>query len=185
MKNFNLNKQQIIQTLRIVIFLGIIFIVAYSIYDAVKYFITEPQTVDLKVFSEPRKIAVDVKIKGNSEWANRAVLLLGFLWVILLAEKSEFVKIKIKYPLEILLFITANVCFVFSLAAHFVWENRIVAAYWDIGVPKGEFTEVPDLLCKHMSELSNIQFIFFIAGISVTLLLLVFSRYTTNQYRCI
>jgi hypothetical protein len=175
------NRKKMVNIIRTGLFILVIIIVGYLVFDALNNFVSQPQTVNLKTFNEPRQISVELKIKVNGELARYVVILLGFLWIILLAEKSEFSKLKIEYPLEILLFVTANICFLFSLTANFVWQNRITAAYWDISVANEGSIKVPDLLCKHLIELSNIQFLFFLIGITLTLLLLVFSRYLANN----
>ncbi|HUT72145.1 MAG TPA: hypothetical protein VMW89_15860 [Desulfatiglandales bacterium] len=167
-----------VQWVVVVIF---ILIVAYFVYSAVANFLNVPKTVDLKTLNEARRIAIDLKVQSNAEWANITFLLLGFIWVVLLAEKADFTKLRIQNPPEILFFITTNVCYVFSLIANFIWKNRLVAAYWDIPINCRKPIEVPDILCKHLSALSNEQFIFLILGIVSTGLLLLFSRFAPRQ----
>lgn len=164
--------------LRIILMLVVIIFVGYFIFDGLQNYIAEPKTVDLKEFNEARKIAIDLKAQENTERINLTVLLLGFLWLILLAEKSDFAKIKIQYKSEIVLFIIANICYILSLLANFLWKSRMVAAYWDLSTIKEKALMVPDILCKHINALSEAQFRFFIIGIVSTALLLLLARFT-------
>lgn len=155
----------------------IVIILAYSVHYAWSNYRTEPKTVDLKTYNEATKIGVDLKVQGNNEWVNLTVLLMGFLWVIIIAEKAEFTKIKIQYPSEVILFIAANISYILSLSANFLWKNRIVAAYLDINIDRTKAIEVPNILCRHINALSEVQFTFFILGIVSTALLLLFARF--------
>lgn len=160
---------------------AIVIILAYSIYYASSNYRTEPKTVDLKTYNEAIKIGVDLKVQGNNEWVNLTVLLMGFLWAIIIAEKAEFTKIKIQSPSEIILFIAANISYILSLWANFLWKNRVVAAYLDINVDRSKVVEVPNILCRHINALSEVQFTFFILGILSTTLLILFARFTKNR----
>jgi hypothetical protein len=163
--------------LRFTLMLIVVIVVGYYLWDGLRNFIAQPMTVDLKEFNEARKMAVDLKVQENTEWVQLTILLLGFLWIILLAEKAEFEKIKIRYGSEIVLFCIANICYIFSLLANYLWKSRMITAYWDISLVKEKAVEVPDILCNHINFLSEAQFAFFILGIISTVMLFLFVRF--------
>lgn len=172
--------------LRVFLVISVILLLVYFFYNVMYFYYKTPVSVDIdKPFNDLKKIAIEYKISYNSVLANVTTLLLGFLWVILLAIKTEISELKIKSPAEIFLFIVANISYILSLISNSKWKERIISSFWDLNIIElkdgKEIIRGPDIFCDHINAYADFQQHFFILGIITTAVLLLLAKFKITK----
>lgn len=106
--------------------------------------------------TESQKKAVDVRMDLSGKLCDLALLLLGIVWGLVLAEK---VSINFSRWQDSVLFVSCNLLLLLSTFFHLLYRLRLSSLLWDIS------PAYPDIRSEHVDFLITVQWFYFYGGL--------------------